>query len=219
MHRLSAIILLCSVSFIAYSQEIKLLEHQEVYASAGVMSESQARFKHGDDAPQDSCARARYEFDVQGRILASYDFFACGRTQAIQRFYHGDSSIDSMTVEHAHFGFQPLKMELIFDENGKLIERVLPESIPNYWKKEHITHGAQGGIVEIRKIGYQAEDEFTWSQARYRDDLRASQKRVNNTLNHVYAENGLQLLEHIYDQHGLREIVKFYYEYHSLSQD
>lgn len=197
-----------------WSQHLKMLDFQEMYAQSKVVQEDRWNYTCENNFPVDSCAYGSYQFDAEGRLVEATDHFACGRVFSRQTFeYDASGDLVRNIIYHTFNKMVPVEIDLIRNDAGQIVERILQQRIPNYWFVERIERAENGKVLAIRQFRKEGENMKQFWEQSYLPWEAEMKRRSFNTMTDIYDQKGLHLLHHVYDQRGLSRITKYFYTF------
>lgn len=198
------------------AQHLRELDFQQIYAQSRVAVQEVYSYTCENNLPVDSCLISRTEYDQEGRMTMSTDYFACGRVFCEQTFtYDEEGKLATNTLRHRFNGMQEVEVELVRNADGHVVERVLSQPIPNFWMVERMERSDRGHVLAVQHFRKQAEGTEQFWQDQFLPLDVELEKRQTNTLTDVYDEQGLLLLHHSFGKQGLTRITKHLYTRHA----
>lgn len=112
------------------AQHLRELDFHQIYAQSRVAVQEVYSYTCENNLPVDSCLISRTEYDQEGRMTMSTDYFACGRVFCKQTFtYDEEGKLATNTLRHRFNGMQDVEVEKrqtntltdVYDEQGLLL--------------------------------------------------------------------------------------------------
>ncbi|NQX92446.1 MAG: hypothetical protein HRT74_10065, partial [Flavobacteriales bacterium] len=92
-----------------------------------------------------------------------------------------------------------------YNDKGQLIERSLPEAIPQGWQKETMEYDGHGTLVSCKQWIQKDGEWVVYTQQSFLDEVMEMEFRAKNTLTNVFNLEGLPLVQ--YSREGNGEVL------------
>lgn len=199
--------LFCSIS--SFGQTLKQLDYSSIYKSSDI--EVQKVFVEHENGPK--CLEFERFFDRSGRITKEIRYFACGKVHSIQQFtYDEKGHLLQNTFAQVFMQFEEMTFNLVFNDQGQLVERSLPMNVPQGWEKEQITYHPDGSIKACIQMTKEGESWQVFTEQVFENTAKDRSSRKKNSLTKVHDVQGLPLVTYGYDQNGeIKSTMRYTY--------
>jgi hypothetical protein len=188
-------VLLILVSTSLAAQDLKPLDHAAQYKKHHVKSRDTFKVKYLAQNKKDSTLTAHEEFNAKGQLIRFIEYYSKGEQMAIYTYeYNEAGKIIKNTVSLVFDGWKEKELQLTHDAKGRLLSRELPESVPNFWKKETFSYSPTGILTKSEQWYEVAGVAKPLNHKDYPPDMI----QKDNSLNQIYDTKGLLIIHNQY---------------------